>query len=229
MQEKIKRKINQLLALSNNNTNEAEAQAALLKAQELMAKYKIANLDTENQKKSIRSIITDFPVGKSSYRFEIALVVCKNFNCASYITSYRKGYNKRTSNFISIMGLEQDIEICENVLFYCLQYVDYRIKALQKEHRDNKRKKKKNLSISIDYGLGFSVGLDEKFESQINKNEWGLIIGTVPKKVNEKLNLMDQVSINDNLNWNKLSRSKSYQQGFFDGRRFNEKNVIERG
>lgn len=49
---KIADKIQKLLALAGNNPSEEEAQAALLKAQELMAEYIISEVTSQVRKKS---------------------------------------------------------------------------------------------------------------------------------------------------------------------------------
>lgn len=104
-QEKVIEKIRKILALSKNNPSQAEAEAAALKAQRLMAEYHISLKDID-----ISDDITIAEQGVTvgygnKWKYRLAKVVARNFCCEHYL------HGKDT---IMFYGYETDVEIACN-------------------------------------------------------------------------------------------------------------------
>ena len=111
--EDIVEKIKRLLALGDENKNDAdsEAKAAMLKAQELMAKYDISIEECEEQEGPEYAHEICEHKWDYAYRIPLASVLAKNFRCMTY----NKG--KR----IVFMGHPSDAKICRATFEYAYQ------------------------------------------------------------------------------------------------------------
>lgn len=175
--ESLIRKIKKALALASNNPSIQEAESALLKAQETMAKHNISMAEIgheEEKKKNVKEeLVTDDYVKIDWWQKELAQVIADNFRCHVFWYWNNISPKKRIYK-TAFLGLEEDVDIClelykfaESVLaFYSQQYVSLkRIKV----------KAQQNIALNS-YRRGFVVGLREKFEEQVKMNNWGLII-----------------------------------------------------
>lgn len=72
-------KIEKLLALASNNSNEQEAQAALLKAQKLMAEYGIEQSELTGEKIAYKTTISK--VKGHGYFSKLAMIIGESFSC----------------------------------------------------------------------------------------------------------------------------------------------------
>ena len=115
MDEKLVKKIQKLLALSESN-NEHEAQLAMLKAQELLIKHKLSLKDVKEFKTyndSIKEKKTKISFKKAKWKAELASLVGDNFGCYVFfktryshtITFFGKEYLKEG---YSTKGIEND-------------------------------------------------------------------------------------------------------------------------
>ena len=108
-----KEKIRKLLALAESN-NEYEARAALLKAKELMAEYKIEEIDLADVKdKHVKRIVTQFEYTKRGEWWigSLAQIIAENYCCRSAGSRDAWGAQKRTVMFIGLEG-DVDISVC---------------------------------------------------------------------------------------------------------------------
>ena len=85
---KVLEKIKKLFELANNNPCAEEAQAAALKAHELMAQYDVSaeeveNTDLEKPAEEIDKSVVE--VGAKKYKYPLAHVVADNFKCKMYL------------------------------------------------------------------------------------------------------------------------------------------------
>ena len=85
-EEKIIQTIRKILELSKNNPSEEEAKSAVLKAQELLAKYHIDMKEVESididAVESIDEVRVDVPAKK--WKYKLANIVAKNFRCKHF-------------------------------------------------------------------------------------------------------------------------------------------------
>ena len=87
----ILEKISKALKLGTNNTNEHEAQSAILAAQRLMAKYKISEEEineflNENEKKEDKVIEekAENEMNNKKWKRRLMITIAKNFRCDVY-------------------------------------------------------------------------------------------------------------------------------------------------
>lgn len=171
--EKILNKIKNLLDLANNNSNEHEAIAAALKAQELMAKYNI-EMDQLDEKSDTKEIVEEVyeQTGKHEMRkwkIGLASIVAKNFRCRVWF--------RGRANDVVFYGYKDDAKIALQVFTFLYEAgnrfaVRYYNKC-KKEGMDTR-------GIMNTYLIGFRDGIAEVLEKQCT----ALMI-VVPKEVNE--------------------------------------------
>ncbi|WP_270425424.1 DUF2786 domain-containing protein [Blautia intestinalis] len=193
----IREKIQKLLALSKSS-NEYEAYAALVKARELIAKNKLDERDFEEKKKVIKTVkLADITYTKRRDPWIISLMnlVSKNYSCEGF-TCREKGKQTRDVNFV---GLEEDVNVCEDVFRYALGCIYSGIEKIKKQYGSSTglTTMTKKL-INLNYGYGFINGLQKAFDKQNAENEkdWGLVL-SIPKEINdyiEKNTTTDEVS-----------------------------------
>lgn len=165
MNEKIIDKVQKLLSLAGNNPNEAEAQAAMLKAQEIMAKYHIDAkvIEEKPEDKKVESVIID---GNqcTAWAIRLANVVTSNFRC-NLLRVPGRG--------LMFVGLTEDVSIARGIYVFATQVLEKNMKKLRRQYR------KQGLStdgISQDYAAGFIAGLNDKYKKQVEENRWALVL-----------------------------------------------------
>lgn len=95
MEDKIIKRIEKLFALSGNNPNEKEAEAALLKAQKLMAEYGIEQSQLTGEKITYATVYSNVPPHRINNT--LAGIIAKSFSCKVIIAYNHKG--KRVLSF----------------------------------------------------------------------------------------------------------------------------------
>ncbi len=120
----IKDRIAKLLALAES-PNEHEAKAALLKARELMAEYKLRpeEISRSKDEKVIRRT-TDITCTKmtNTWATRLSAIIASHYCCRAYRT-HKKGAKKVTIGFV---GLEEDFEICCRIFRYAYDCINSR-------------------------------------------------------------------------------------------------------
>ena len=154
--EKMLEKIRELLNLgdaSRNNSDE-EARAAMLKAQELMAKYDISAEEVEGEEEEITYSHEECEhKWDYAYRIPLAQVLSKNFRCMVYIRGKK----------VVFMGHTSDAKICKATFEFAYQFIQRQGNAIyNKKYSMGKPTK----GVFNSYAHGFIVGLNEAFEVQ---------------------------------------------------------------
>lgn len=219
--EKIIERVKKLLSLANsNNVNESES--AMLKAQELMAKYKLSikDIDVKEKNNEVVDIISDFEYTiRSQWKGTVALVIGENFGCHVYANVvYKNGRKNRLK--VCFIGEEENVEIVKIVYEYALKVCDERISKIQKDY------KKKGLSttgIPQSYGIGFATGLKAKYSEQLKANQdWGLVVvkskDVIEYTKNKKLSKSNART--------RYRENEHYSSGYTDGKNFTTNNVL---
>ncbi|AEG58983.1 hypothetical protein Desru_0699 [Desulforamulus ruminis DSM 2154] len=214
-QDKIINKIRKVLALTKSNYQE-EAQAALLKAQELMAQHGITMSEIEISSKEVdlEKQVVDTCVSESRrntwYEKNLSSIIGKNFRCHPYVTGGKGIY---------FIGLKEDVEIAKEIYLYALTTMLYLATNYVKENR-NKIIRITSKQLKNDYMIGFLNGLKKRFEEQVESKGYALILAKdalVVQAVEEK-NLIkkkgSKIVIAGSLD--------ARQTGYRDGRNFNE-------
>ena len=226
----IKEKIKKLLALSADNPSDAESYAALQKAQELMAQYKIEQKDimTEDQiKKCIHRKTTLTYGSRSSDHFlsELASIIAENFCCVDYISRVRGTQTNR----VCFMGMEDDVEIAEEALHVANAAI---IRGYNRVYREACKEYDTDYlpamyfnPLKLGYIEGYMAGLKQVFEDQKEKNqEWGLVL-VAPQEAKDFLSALDVREFNT------IQRvdNSYYEEGYKDGKNFNLNKKIDDG
>lgn len=221
----IKDKIKKLLALATS-PNENEARAALLKARELMAKYKLEEYDLESKKDAS---VVDELVGVSctamtnGWITQLATEIAKRYCCTPFIQR-RIGGKRRWIGFI---GLEDDFAVCKQVFLYACEFV--------LDECDNIRRIGSLTRCTTDirelcnaYGYGFVKGLHDSFEEQDRMhNEYALVL-VPPDPVLEASRYMGEPQALGGSDGSKVYGSSAYSsKGYVDGKMFDPMTKLE--
>ena len=225
--ENIKKKIKKLLALSADNPNDAESYAAMQKAQELMAQYKLEQLDLPEDKKQecvqVKTTLCYGSRGSDQYINDLASIVADNFCCVNYISTPR---GSRT-HYICLMGNKDDVSIAQEVLYTANMCI---IRGYNKVWKEMCAKymidyipAKYFNPMKLGYTEGYLAGLRYALESQKEKHqEWGLVL-VVPQEAQDYLGGLEKVSHDNGI----ISDPEYYYKGYEDGRSFNLNKKID--
>ena len=167
-------RISKALRLGKDNNNENEAQAAILAAQRLMAKYKISEEEVndfldenEKQENEVIEEKADTETNNDKWKRNLMITIAKNFRCDVYY------HGKK----LVIVGAKEDILISKRVYLYAKQAILNSFKDFFRENYNiymvsntirNKCKR--------EYAFGFTKGLKEKFEEQKANSELALVV-----------------------------------------------------
>lgn len=220
MNTKIVEKVQKLLALSESS-NLHEAEAAMLKAQELLMKHKLSLKDVKEFKilnSDIKENVTKITFTKAKWKAKLARLVADNFGCYIY-------FKTRYSHAITFFGREEDVTVCNIVLEYAIDCIGSVVKRLKYQ---NIKEGYSTKGLENDYALGFIAGLRYKFEEQKKSNqEWGLVL-VKDQEVTEAYDLIKfKRSINTDTRYH--GQSDAYKKGVKDGERFSISDKITQG
>lgn len=217
-------KIEKLLALSGSD-NESEAKSAMLKAQELMAKYEIKKEQIGSLKKDEKPVIY---LSAGPFRDDwinmVADIIAQNFRCRCItVAKWRSGGAFR----IRFYGYEDDAEICVNIFHYAVKIIRKRFTVLRAIYAEAERGFGK--TEKINYVIGFCHGLEKNFEEQKRQNQSFALALLTPKAVNDYVDqlpgLTEVETTEPELNEeNKLLR----RYGYADGKAFQNAGDKER-
>ena len=208
--DNYKEKIKKLLALAGSS-NEHEAKAAMLKAREIMGRYKLTEADLEEKRnQKIKTVHTGFIFTSRTdfWMGDLKEVIAENYCCKAVIDLVTKQKME-----VCFVGFEDDVEICEEVFRYAVNTV---------HHYTSQIKKNKKLSATeiryanLNYGLGFAEGCKEAFADQGEEN-WGLVM-VVPQDVKDELLRIVEGERATTVYYSK--KSEQYSKGFEDGKNF---------
>ena len=176
MEMNYKAKIKKLLALAESPV-EAEAQAALLKSRELMAKHKLSERDLKDVgKREVKDIELEITCSKRRDPWIVNLsgVIAENYCCKGY-RRHSPGSQTQRMGFI---GFEDDVEICVVVFKYAVDCVLAKIKEIKKEYKQYGLQADYIKRMCDSYGYGFVSGANKAFKKQQEEKqqEWGLVL-----------------------------------------------------
>ena len=220
MDNKIIDKIRKLLALSKSN-NVHEAELSMLKAQELLVKYKLSLKEVKEIKiinSAIKENISKITFTKAKWKAELAQLIADNFGCYLYLKT------KRT-NTITFLGREEDVEVCNIVFEYAIDCIYSVVKRLKYQYlRDCNSTK----GLENDYAIGFIAGLHIKFEEQKKANqEWGLVLVKDKELVEAYESIKFKSTIYTDTEFH--GHSEAYEKGHEDGKNFCISDKITQG
>lgn len=219
--EKVMRIIQKSIALATNNSNEHEAQAAMLKAQELMAKHglSMSDLDVEipgytNTKEAVETFATQ-PTKLQWWHKDVAGVIADNFRCYTY---WRTSWQFKGRSRLIFMGLKEDTLLAKELYAFAVKAIEFcSISYLDREGIEGLSLRTK---VRNDYISGFIMGLRAKFKEQVQQNDWGLVLvkdALVVQKYEEKKLKTDEPSMAG-----RLGDTAAMAAGYQDGKSMND-------
>ncbi len=155
--ENVIKKINKLLALSDQsrNSSENEAIAASLQVQKLLAKYNLSMADVTGERKEeeIEQSIADVGGGKK-WKYTLSAVVAENFACKNYVVGHEQ---------IVFFGYKADVIAARRVFMYLFNVGDKLAKQYAKKTRDERGTAD---GIYNSFCLGFVAGVKKELDKQ---------------------------------------------------------------
>jgi len=211
--EKLLAKIHNLFKLAEGNTNENEAQNAMLKAQQIMAQNGIEQSEVHQilkPKEVISENASEF--GRLSWwEKNLGSIIARNFRCEIYINKAKSGGS------IVFLGLKDDVQLAKMVY-------NFSVIAIQNDTVKFVKQYKKyhvvyNVGIKNDYIMGWLKGLDSKYQEQVSKNGWGLVLVKDPL-VQQELNKI-KLRKGQSSSVSHGNDRNVYDKGFEKGKSFN--------
>lgn len=190
----------------------------MLKAQQLMAENNLTMEVFQNQETQKKEVSEVWVQGgqNCNWAIQLASILSKNFRCNVLRGA---GYG------LLFIGLKEDVDICIQVYNFASHTLDQNMKKLRRQYR------KPGLStegISGDYAQGFLNGLRDKFNEQVEKNNWGLVL----VKDNAVVEYTKQRTSSGKSNFKGGSKLKTsgdpylYAKGYQDGKSISAQKVL---
>lgn len=210
----IREKIAHLLALAESPEPE-EAKAALLRARELMAKYKLRPEECVEEKsdKVIRQELgVTCTAMTNPWACALAAVISERYCCQAY-RAHAPGGKTVT---VGLVGLEGDFEIAKRIYLYAYESVISAIKRnIRKDPQDPPGTYREKCNA---FGWGFVDGVSVAFREQEEEHqEWGLVLA-IPQPVTDFMNTMGKKTP---FGKDKGNFSRYKNAGFQEGMNFN--------
>lgn len=211
--ENAKDKIQKLLNLASNNPSEEEAQAAMLRAKELMLQYCIEEDDLDDPNRQVVNEV-DTEVTCTSVVDPWIAHLCKcisqNYRCECFMRKPRKSRQQR----MIIIGLGDDPEVARSIFMYARSVIYHEIDAMRARGRKQHGLTIRDLRpITDSYAKGFINGLRDKFERQKDDHpEWALVAVT-PQPVIDVISSLNNVNMDSKFRFSKNAYAAGYQDG----------------
>lgn len=152
---KIADKIQKLLNLAGNNPNEEEAQAALLKAQKLMAQYNM-DLESIGSKKELKCSLELTKVKANPRDNQVHIIIADAFACKPLISCGRH---------LMFFGREDNAKAAKSCMEFIHKTMEQGIRRVCKEY-GLKSSERGASNIYNGYAKGFIEGLKETVGAQ---------------------------------------------------------------
>lgn len=203
--EKIMERVTKLLALADpdKNTSEAEAIAASMKAQELLAKYNldIADVRGEYKEEPIEQCVADVGTGKK-WKYTLADVLAKSYCCRCFYVGAEQ---------IVFYGHRQSAVMCRRIFVYLFKVGNRLATAYVKERRENWQSTE---STYNSFCIGFVAGIDKELSAHCTA-----LALVVPKEVNESFEVFSESFKAVDNKIKNLTDAEAYQEGVVEGKR----------
>ena len=193
-------KIKKLFAVAHNEgASDAEAQAAMLKAQRLMVKYNIT-IEYSDDEEIVYERVSCATPGNKKFRLGLAQVVASNFRCQHYLSNEK----------VCFFGREGDASIAQEAFEYAYKYA---VKEAGKLYRLRLKETGSGMGVANSYYLGFVTGLKSAFDEQCT----ALMIITPQDVVQEFNNMTKGWKTQKNRLSVKQADTEAYNAGHADG------------
>lgn len=180
-------RVHKLLRLSESSF-EAEARAALLKAQSLLQAYgmDISDLPADAAERSAPEIgDADVPTGSTQvalWQRRLMVVITKNFRCRYYLAPGGRYYSRQ----LRIYGAGEDVAVCREAAKFAFAAAQngwkrYRAERLR-QYGGYSPGRAYTEALKTDYMTGFVSGVARAFEAQVRAKA---IVLAVPPEVDD--------------------------------------------
>lgn len=197
---KVMDKINKLLALANGGANEHECLTASLKAQELINKYHIENVGSDEEDNIITSSFST--ESGNLWKVELAKTVARNYYC---IARFTRDYKK-----IVFLGRESDAVLARKVFSFlfteCKRFAN--------------KYAYKNRNYSASFKTTYCIGFCDGVAKELDKQCFALQL-VVPSEVVAKSNELDAKNKNFKFRKSKMTYEENevaYADGMNEGK-----------
>ena len=223
----IREKVAKLLALATS-PNEQEAQAALLKARELMAKHKLRPEECQEGQDTrviVQTIGVECTKMTDTWALALGGIIGKRY-CCKVFRHHAHGAKKVEVGFA---GLADDFEVCRKIYLYAHQCVKNRCERIQVQER-RRCGGTEIREMCNTYGWGFCYGLEAAFQEQEREHqEWGLVLA-VPQAVDDAMNSRNMSKTTPYGKANTSGwRVKYANAGYAEGKKFVPEQQLEPG
>lgn len=151
-EEKLIKKVQKLLALADDNSNENEAQAAYARAQELIAEYSLDMSKASDKPIEIVMMKATHP-NNNGYRKPLAVIIADNFRVKVFMQG----------NDVVFFGQKFDVKVAVEVFNHAYAYSRHR--GLQLEYQARKEGRCSR-GLANSYWTGFMQGLKAILDEQ---------------------------------------------------------------
>ena len=206
--DKIIGKIQNLFDLANNNSNEHEAIAAAMKAQELMAKYHVemSQLDGNNDEEMYKAVYENTSKHEmKNWKTRLAVVIARNFCCKYYLISHGRG-----NMDVVFYGYKKDATIALEVFTFLYESGN---KFAVRYYNQCKKNYENTKGVMNTYLQGFVAGIKDVLDKQCT----ALMI-VVPKEVEDSFTEMTKDFGHKSTKLNTTYDPKAYDTGRSDGK-----------
>lgn len=214
-------KVRKLLALAEGSTEPGEIEQSFLAARRLMAKYKLTNDDIDNisdKAPRVSRILTRWTASaeKNAWIAYVGPIIGKAYCCIAY-RHRRAKYAKQFQ--IGFIGLEDDIQVCNEVFDHAATFVMRKAEELRKELSDRQLNWRDVEKYINTYGTSFADGLEIAFAAQNNASETGLALA-VPRAVEGAVANMSHSNIKTRIVSGDETSENLKKTGYSDGLSF---------
>ena len=201
-------KIRKLLALAES-PNEHEAEAALIKAHQLMAEHGLSVRDLrEYNSQTVKKILTNIGYTKRRDPWIVLLsgILATNYCCKAYVS--REKYKE--TKYIGFIGLEEDLNICIIVFKYAVDCITAGVKRVKRENKSYPVRERREFMNG--YAYGYVHGIKNVLNRQAEK--------AAETESSSKLNQSEESEQKDNIGQSTelsgAARNKRNQPAVYD-------------
>lgn len=213
LNESIKAKIQKLLTLAKDATDE-ESQTAMLHARKLMLKHNIQESELISDSVNNKTVVNERIYRNKLiwWHRRLAQIIASHFRC-----SYYKNTVDSYQSEIRFVGLEDDVQIASMIYNFARASIHYHSKVFLLRP-EIKRKWKRKHQFKNDYIEGYLAGLNRKFHEQNNSESLELAI-IQDALVIQYYNSLSLTS-NNIPSPKKAGDDAAWQKGYHDGQKF---------
>lgn len=192
----------------DRNNSDQEAEAAILKAQKLMAKYDISIEEVQEEKSPEYSTEKCEHKWDYGYRVPLAQVLAKNFRCELFM------YGKS----IVFMGHKLDAVICRQTFEFAYKFI---MRRGNQEYNRRYEMGYNTRGVFNSYAQGFILGLKRSLDAQCV----ALALVT-PPDVTAKFQEMSQDWSSKSVKMGDATDGETFNKGYKEGKAFLQKTQL---